>query len=762
MYQINDDLSIYVTRGDTVYLQITAANEETGENHRFQAGDVVRFKVYGRKDAEAVALQKDFPITEDTDTVNIVLDEQDTKIGEVISKPRDYWYEVELNPFTNPQTIIGYDEDGAKVFRLFPEGADIPEMPITPEDIPIVDTELDMVSTRPVQNQAIARAVVSLNAGLDEVRKAFAANVASTNSNVAAIAADVAVERARIDNLVSAATVDEAEVLDIRVGADGVTYASAGTAVREQFAFAADEINGLKETVAFGVVSGTITGGIEEGHANRAKFVNKIRAERAVVNIPKNSVYLYGYVTYDKDGVYDGIDHGWNAMDGKPLVIDNGYFKMNFRKVTDGEMTEADFVALESMITIKRYGVLLDIEDIKGQLNAGEPTISAYAVELGSFIAGEKVDFTTRARFVEKVRVSKNTVATIQESTNYLYGYAVYDEDGVYDGIDHGWNAPADKPEIVFEKSGYVMFNFRRIDAGEITEADLAAFADFVTIVTRTRLLDLADEVNALSGRAREFTSKMDGLSSVSVEYGRFKGASYVFARIPKTTNAGRKLRPKLHITSEDGGIAGGKSSALTFAEKHDTIFTMNAGLFNTNTLQPVGQTIIDGIPYVNTPMTDDMGSPISDQECYPLCIDANGDLSAPYSRNVKTADMIADGVVYAVTGWGKVVDNFVPCDDTVKNEIVHKGTYIRQVIGQYQNGDYFVCTVDKSRGNITNEAGLTYEDLAQILIDKGVKFAYSLDGGGSAETVIGARQLNPIYEGTVGRAVPTVIAFEY
>ena len=25
---------------------------------------------------------------------------------------------------TQPQTIIGYDEDGAKVFRLFPEGAD--------------------------------------------------------------------------------------------------------------------------------------------------------------------------------------------------------------------------------------------------------------------------------------------------------------------------------------------------------------------------------------------------------------------------------------------------------------------------------------------------------------------------------------------------------------------------------------------------------------------------------------------------------------
>jgi exopolysaccharide biosynthesis protein len=128
----------------------------------------------------------------------------------------------------------------------------------------------------------------------------------------------------------------------------------------------------------------------------------------------------------------------------------------------------------------------------------------------------------------------------------------------------------------------------------------------------------------------------------------------------------------------------------------------------------------------------------------------------------VDTAKMIADGVKYAVTGWGKVIDNFAPCSDTVENEIVHSETYIRQVIGQFQNGDYMVCTVDKSRGNVLNEAGLTYADLAQLLVDKGVKFAYSLDGGGSAETVIGKRQLNPIYEGTVGRSVPTVITFEY
>jgi len=47
---------------------------------------------------------------------------------------------------------------------------------------------------------------------------------------------DLAVERARIDLMQSGAAADDAELIDIRVGADGKTYVSAGTAIREQMA----------------------------------------------------------------------------------------------------------------------------------------------------------------------------------------------------------------------------------------------------------------------------------------------------------------------------------------------------------------------------------------------------------------------------------------------------------------------------------------------------------------------------------------------
>lgn len=222
MFVLNEDLSIYATRGDIVFFSVSA--EEDGVPYKFKAGDVVRIKVFGKKDAASVVLEKDFPVTEETESVEILLTKEDTKIGEVISKPRDYWYEVELNPLSNPQTIIGYDEDGAKVFKLFPEGADIPAFEPTPEDVPFVDDELDLTSTRPVQNQAIARAVTKLGAGVQAA--------AATSAN---IAKDLSVERARVDAVIASGTPgDDAELRDIRVAADGRIYDTAGAAVRDQ------------------------------------------------------------------------------------------------------------------------------------------------------------------------------------------------------------------------------------------------------------------------------------------------------------------------------------------------------------------------------------------------------------------------------------------------------------------------------------------------------------------------------------------------
>lgn len=262
MFVVNtEDNSIYVTRGDAGTLSVVAKLDGSESNYVFQPGDVVRLKVVQKKNYDNVALQKDVAITEETERVDFFLTGQDTKIGDVISKPVDYWYEVELNPFTNPQTIIGYDdEDGAKIFKLFPEGRDLVDE-ITEEDIPVVDAELSLASEKPVQNQVIARAVTNLNTNIETLKcklaeersKREVEGIEQKNFNNS-VTAKLEFEETRMDNLLTSTTTD-GELIDIRVGVDGKTYSSAGNAVREQVTALQNGIAILQDEKAQGIVN---------------------------------------------------------------------------------------------------------------------------------------------------------------------------------------------------------------------------------------------------------------------------------------------------------------------------------------------------------------------------------------------------------------------------------------------------------------------------------------------------------------------------
>lgn len=120
MFVIGSDMTINITRGDAAVFTVSANIGE--EAYQFKKGDIVRFNVFAKKNCSNVVLKKDVTVNTASNTVEISLKSKDTKIGEIINKPTDYWYEVELNPDTNPQTIIGYDDDGAKIFKIFPEG----------------------------------------------------------------------------------------------------------------------------------------------------------------------------------------------------------------------------------------------------------------------------------------------------------------------------------------------------------------------------------------------------------------------------------------------------------------------------------------------------------------------------------------------------------------------------------------------------------------------------------------------------------------
>lgn len=121
MFKILDDLTILLTRGDVADIAVVAVTED-GLPYEFIPDDVVSIKVMIKKKCDDIILDKRVNVVDIVSEVCIHLDKEDTTIGDVINKPVDYWYEIELNPDTNPRTILGYDENGPKIFRLYPEG----------------------------------------------------------------------------------------------------------------------------------------------------------------------------------------------------------------------------------------------------------------------------------------------------------------------------------------------------------------------------------------------------------------------------------------------------------------------------------------------------------------------------------------------------------------------------------------------------------------------------------------------------------------
>ena len=108
-----------VNRGSMLTFGVKRKNGET-----FKAGDIIRVKVMEAYNVENVVIQKDFKAENDIDVMPIVLLGSETKIGEYINQPIDYWYEIELFPDTDyTQTILGYDDE-PKIFTLRPEGGE--------------------------------------------------------------------------------------------------------------------------------------------------------------------------------------------------------------------------------------------------------------------------------------------------------------------------------------------------------------------------------------------------------------------------------------------------------------------------------------------------------------------------------------------------------------------------------------------------------------------------------------------------------------
>lgn len=230
--------------------------------------------------------------------------------------------------------------------------------------------------------------------------------------------------------------------------------------------------------------------------------------------------------------------------------------------------------------------------------------------------------------------------------------------------------------------------------------------------------------------------------TDVDYAYDSETGVNYTVIRVYRDKIDGTKQYPFVYCTD--------KKSTYDLMQEKGYCLAINAGIFDTAGLP-------DGIVIQNGTVVQD-GETVTHPNCLPLTINNNGDLSyAAY--NASAQDLVANGVISAVTGFMPIIVDYQKYASENWNSVSHYTENAqRQIIGQFGNGDYAIVTCEGR--NHQNSDGWTIAEAQTVCEKIGLKFAYNLDGGGSTETMLGYKHINTIYDGTTGRQVPTFIVF--
>lgn len=125
--------TIHLTRGDSTHKDYNtlafqypifnlATKEE--ENYIFQLDDKITFVAIEKKGYTKEEIfrkeytLKDIGYIESTDTVELPLTEEETKLFPLSNKAQTYWYDLILNDTT---TMLGFDNEGGKKLIVYPE-----------------------------------------------------------------------------------------------------------------------------------------------------------------------------------------------------------------------------------------------------------------------------------------------------------------------------------------------------------------------------------------------------------------------------------------------------------------------------------------------------------------------------------------------------------------------------------------------------------------------------------------------------------------
>lgn len=220
----------------------------------------------------------------------------------------------------------------------------------------------------------------------------------------------------------------------------------------------------------------------------------------------------------------------------------------------------------------------------------------------------------------------------------------------------------------------------------------------------------------------------------------------YYITHVPHLDSKGEVIKLS-HGFQNDLINSGVGETVRNFAGRKATSLAVNASIWDTDSGLIKGIQIADGKIIQSTVGTS-----------YTLGIKSDNTLMI-YPPTTTASTILKAGCVNAITGFFPMIDEGLAVNPSVYGIITNPSEpNPRNVIAQLPNKDLLFLT---SEGRTEENLGFTYADVIRILLAKGVKTAYCLDGGGSTQTVVRGMQINNPIDGG-GKEERKVVDFLY
>ncbi|MEN2765840.1 phosphodiester glycosidase family protein [Ornithinibacillus xuwenensis] len=271
--------------------------------------------------------------------------------------------------------------------------------------------------------------------------------------------------------------------------------------------------------------------------------------------------------------------------------------------------------------------------------------------------------------------------------------------------------------QVVIQGDSSVEAAQARVDTDGVSHTTLKDRLDFEHVEVTNSIATKATETQVISENAYYHeisTKKYRDATSLT---------DYYLTSISNVDSDGKLIELKRGFAS-DTPNAGFSETARSFANRHNATLTLNASVFDTNTSLPLGTDIFEGA-IIQENLT---------RNYYTLGIKTDNTLVA-YPPGTTAQSILDDGCNNALSSFIPLIEKGASVSQSVLDTYAG-GTdrHPRQVIAQFSNKDILIFTCE---GRTQQNQGMITDDLIRILLAQGVDFAYLLDGGGSAQTVV-------------------------